>query len=159
NIETILNVSIDDNDPRYVPQVLRDDSLLVRVKKNNNGDWIVPNVRPSAAVTQATPGSGKNGNAIDQNSFTGQGKEAAKAGLFALEKADLFNLLCIPPYKDDSNVDATLVGAAAAYCEKKRAMLLVDPLEAWDTVAEVIAGLPNIGTTSKNSAFFLPRLR
>ncbi|MEK6321036.1 MAG: phage tail sheath C-terminal domain-containing protein [Acidobacteriota bacterium] len=102
---------------------------------------------------------GSDGLKPDQGDFNGSGKETAKAGLFALEKADLFNLLCIPPYKDDGNVDSTLVGAAAAYCEKKRAMLLVDPLAAWDTVAEVIAGLPNIGTTSKNAALFFPRLR
>jgi phage tail sheath protein FI len=159
SIENILNVSIDKTDARYVPRVLNDDSLLVSVKKDNNGAWIVPNVRPSAAETKATAASGAKGTAIDEGSFTGPGKEAAKEGLFALEKADLFNLLCIPPYKDDGNVDATLVGAAAAYCEKKRAMLIVDPLAAWDTVAEVIAGLPNIGTTSKNSAFFFPRLR
>jgi phage tail sheath protein FI len=159
SIENILNVSIDKADSRYVPRVLNDDSLLVRVKKDNNGVWIVPNVRPSAAETKATAASGAKGAAIDEGSFTGQGKEAAKEGLFALEQADLFNLLCIPPYKDDGNVDATLVGAAAAYCEKKRAMLIVDPLATWDTVAEVINGLPNIGTSSKNAAFFFPRLR
>ena len=37
------------------------------------------------------------------------GSEAAKEGLFALENADLFNLLVIPPY-DDGDVDDTLVG-------------------------------------------------
>jgi SAM-dependent methyltransferase len=48
-----------------------------------------------------------------------------------LEKADLFNLLCIPPYKSDGNVDTSLVGSAAQYCEKRRAMLLVDPPSGW----------------------------
>jgi phage tail sheath protein FI len=159
NVENILNVSVDPADARYVPRVLNEDSLLARVKKDNAGSWIVPNARPSAVTTAATANSGKKGAAIDENSFTGTGKAAAKEGLFALEKADLFNLLCIPPYKDDGNIDGTLVGNAAAYCEKKRAMLIVDPLASWDTVAEVIAGLPNIGTTSKNAAFFFPRLR
>ncbi|MGH9856131.1 MAG: phage tail sheath family protein, partial [Blastocatellia bacterium] len=168
NIEKILNVSVDKADSRYVARVLNDDSMLVRVKKNNTGQWMVPNTRPSVVTDKkATADSGSDGAAIDQNDFTGTGKETAKAGLFALEKADLFNLLCIPPYKDDSNIDSDLVGKAAKYCEDRRAMLLVDPKREWDTVAEVIGnptatpptGIGAIGTSSKNAAFFFPRLR
>ncbi len=137
---------------------------MVRVKAGSK----VPNASPKDTEDKdteedkpikATPDSGTNGAAIDQNSFTGPGKATAKEGLFALEKADLFNLLCIPPYKDDGNIDSVLVGHAADYCEKKRAMLIVNPVAAWDTVAEVIAGLPSIGTSSKNAALFFPRLR
>ncbi len=99
---------------------------------------------------------GSNGLPINENTFTGGGD---KSGLFALEKADLFNLLCIPPYQPGGDIDDTLIGAAAAYCEKKRAMLIVDPPAAWNTVQEVIDGLPDIGTSSKNSALFFPRIR
>ena len=102
---------------------------------------------------------GSNGLTLNEISFTGPGTEANKTGLFALEKTDLFNLLCIPPYQHGGEIDDTLIGAAAAYCEKKRAMLIVDPPASWDTVAEVITGLPNIGTSSKNSALFFPRIR
>ncbi len=102
---------------------------------------------------------GSNGQVLNETTFTGPGNETNKTGLFALEKADLFNLLCIPPYQQGGDIDDTLISAAAAYCEKKRAMLIVDPPAAWDTVAEVISGLPNIGTSSKNSALFFPRIR
>ena len=102
---------------------------------------------------------GSNGLVLTEATFTGPGNETNKTGLFALEKADLFNLLCIPPYQHGGEIDDTLIGAAAAYCEKKRAMLIVDPPAAWDTVAEVITGLPNIGTSSKNAALFFPRIR
>ncbi|MBC7812251.1 MAG: hypothetical protein H7175_13935, partial [Burkholderiales bacterium] len=44
-----------------------------------------------------------------------------KTGLYALENADLFNLLVIPPYLAGGNVDAGLIGEAAAYCEARRA--------------------------------------
>ena len=163
-IENILNVSIDPTDARYVPRVLNDDSQLARVKKDS-GLWVVPNVRPNPipAATPVAGVSGADGSAITANEFTGSGKEAAKQGLYALEKADLFNLLCIPPYLANGNVDSVLVTeAAAAYCERRRAMLLVDPLAAWDTVAEVTDatnGLSSLGTTSKNAAVFFPRLR
>ena len=102
---------------------------------------------------------GSNVVAITEATFTGPGSEANKTGLYTLEKADLFNLLCIPPYRQGGDVDDTLIGAAAAYCEKKRAMLIVDPPAAWNTVQEAIDGLPNIGTVSKNSALFFPRIR
>ncbi|HEX2268993.1 MAG TPA: phage tail sheath C-terminal domain-containing protein [Pyrinomonadaceae bacterium] len=102
---------------------------------------------------------GSNGLVLNELSFTGPGNEANKTGLFALEKADLFNLLCIPPYQHGGDIDDTLISAAAAYCEKKRAMLIVDSPAAWNTVQEVIDGLPDIGTSSKNSALFFPRIR
>jgi uncharacterized protein len=110
------------------------------------------------AIADAVPG-GSNGQRLSETTFTGPNTETNKTGLFALEKADLFNLLCIPPYAQGGNIDETLIGTAAAYCEKKRAMLIVDPPAAWDTVAEVIAGLPDIGTSSKNAALFFPRIR
>ena len=102
---------------------------------------------------------GSDGSKLTELNFTGPNTEKNKEGLFALEKADLFNLLCIPPYEQGGDIDDTLIGAAATYCEKKRAMLIVDPPRAWNTVAKAIAGLPNIGTVSKNAALFFPRIR
>jgi phage tail sheath protein FI len=158
--EKIQNVSVDKNSSRYLPLVLKDDSLLVQVKKNPaTGDPIVGNARPAEGKTNATPSTGTKGQAIDQNSFTGVGLDAQKKGLYALENADLFNLLCIPPYLPENNIDIDLIDKATAFCRDKRAMMIIDPLAAWDTVKEVIAGLANIGTPSRNSALFFPRLR
>ncbi len=158
-VENMLNVSVDPADARFVPLVVKDDSQLIQVKKDNLGNWSVPAARPAAGTTKATAASGSDGLAIDQNSFVGGTLEVDKKGLFSLEKADLFNLVCIPPYLANGNVDTALTDQASAYCEKKRAMLIVDPPAAWDTVAEVIAGLPNVSPTSKNAALFFPRLR
>lgn len=100
------------------------------------------------------------GTLLDANSFTGPGKQAEKKGLYALEKADLFNILCIPPYLENGNVDnASLIGTAAAYCEQRRAMLLLDPLKGWDGKARAKAEVSDIGTKSKNAALFFPRLK
>src|SRR5205823_13158852 len=129
--EKFLNVSIDAQSSRHVPRVLEDDSDLVRVKKDNNDVWILPNVRPGEATTAATPASGGDGNDLTEGIFTGAGKEASKQGMFNLAKADLFNLLCIPPYLSSGDVNKTLIDAAAAYCAKRRAMLLIDPPTKW----------------------------
>jgi phage tail sheath protein FI len=97
------------------------------------------------------------GKALTANSFTGPGKEDAKQGLYALRKADLFNILCIPPYKSD-DVEPSLVAEAGAYCERRRAMLLVDPPLAWRDKDAAKAGVADVGTNSKNAALFFPRL-
>jgi uncharacterized protein len=91
--------------------------------------------------------------------FTPSNAATDKKGLYALEDADLFNLLCIPPYDvATGNVETGLVSDAAAYCEKRRAMLLVDPLAEWNDTASVKAGVAGIGTNSKNAALFFPQL-
>jgi len=93
--------------------------------------------------------------------------EALKQGLYALEQVDLFNLLCIPPYRaalDAIDVDPNLVSAAASYCEKRRAMLLVDAPKNWTDKAKAReqfsdANNDAVGTRSRNAALFFPRLR
>lgn len=93
--------------------------------------------------------------------------ETEKKGLFALEQADLFNLLCIPPYHvatDALDIDVNLVSAAAAYCEKRRAMLLVDAPKNWTTKDTAKTDFLNadddkVGTRSRNAALVFPRLR
>lgn len=99
------------------------------------------------------------GIALTQQDFTAPGTESAKQGLYALEQADLFNLLCIPPYLARGDVDSGLVSIGATYCEKRRAMLLVDPLSNWNDKDDAKAGVASIGTTSKNAALFFPRLK
>ena len=64
----------------------------------------------------------------------------------------------IPPY-DDGDVDTTLMDSAASYCERRRAMLIVDPRSDWDAVSDATAGVANVGTSSRNAALFFPRIR
>ncbi|HEX4696970.1 MAG TPA: phage tail sheath subtilisin-like domain-containing protein [Candidatus Udaeobacter sp.] len=100
--------------------------------------------------------------------FTPQNAEADKKGLFALERIyaqeGLFNILCIPPYLDSVDVDVSLVSDASAYCEKRRAMLLVDARSDWKDKATARtkftdANNDNVGTRSRNAALYFPRLR
>jgi hypothetical protein len=106
------------------------------------------------------------GSYLTINDFLPPNGETEKKGMHALEQTDLFNLLCIPPYKAPSealDVDVNLIAAAAAYCEKRRAMLLVDPPKDWTdkTAARNKFSDPDdkVGTRSRNAALFFPRLR
>ena len=103
--------------------------------------------------------NGSDGLPLSVNDFIGVGKQGRKEGLYALDDADLFNLLCIPPYNVNNDVDKSLVTEAAQYCERRRAMLLVDPPSNWGDKEAAKAGVGGIGTNSKNAALFFPRLQ
>lgn len=168
--ELFRNVSVKES-PRMVDKVLSNQSTLVRTT------GALPENRPGK---HADPGPGEDlwgdndpvtntkveendkasdGEVLTKDNFIGEGTAAGKKGLYALEETDLFNLLCIPPYLVSGDVDKDVVTAAASYCEKRRAMLLVDAKAGWTTKDKAKAGIKNeVGTTSKNAALFFPRL-
>ncbi len=167
--------------PRFVTNVLKNQSRLVRVldagsarpdasgSTPGQGKTVWDDNSPATNSTVAAAGEASDGRALTDTEFTGTGLADAKQGLYALEKTDLFNLLVIPPYKASNNdpnttVDAGVMTYAAAYCERRRAMLLVDPLPNWGKTKDVTdafaAGFDSgLGTNSKNAAVFFPRLR
>ena len=104
------------------------------------------------------------GDPLTEDQFDGPGNDVNKLGLYALEQVDLFNILCIPPYRlEDDNVDIDLVAEAASYCERRRAVLLVDAPSDWTSkdIAKARFADPNIdyvGTRSSNAALFFPRV-
>ena len=155
--EEFLNVSVDEDSARYVVRVLEQGSMLVRVAEGRGKR--MPDVRPLVTEDPIKASEGKDGSDLESNEFLGS--EAGKTGIYALEKTDIFNLLCIPPYNDEDNVDYTvIIDDAAAYCEKRRAMLIIDPPSSWSSKDDAKAGIAaGVGTTSKNAAIFFPRLR
>ena len=118
-----------------------------------------------AAVTAALAGV-SDGLALTVADFLPADGQVDKKGLYALENADLFNLLCIPPYSSAAvDVDPNLVAAAAAYCELRRAVLLLDapkeldPRRHGDRKAFTDPDVDYVGTRSANAALFFPRLK
>src|SRR5262249_51426698 len=120
------------------------------------------------SVRVAVAGQGGDGGPIDRTDLTnGTGLENGKRGLFALDKADLFNLLCIPPDKRDGSTDSGTYQDALAYCVRRRAMLIVDSPAAWSSNKDTAAaaardGLPDLGLTgpaARNAALYFPRVR
>ena len=87
------------------------------------------------------------------------GSENDKTGLYALEDADIFNMLCIPNAID---ISLALANTAAVYCKKRRAMLILDPPSAWSTKALAVTGVnavPAQTVKHENAAMYFPRLR
>jgi phage tail sheath protein FI len=172
-IEIHRNVSAAAASPRRVDKVLEAESSLVRTSgalpaarpaaNNPGGDGIVPpggdpfDATNSTAVAAGDQAS--DGKTLTPADFTPQNGETNKHGIFALLQTDLFNLLCLPPFEIDGNMDGGVIAAAATLCEKHRAMLLVDAKSEWSTTALAVSGIAaGVGTTSKNAAIYFPRL-
>ncbi len=123
SVEVFRNVAVAAGHPRLVDKVLAAESKLVRA--------VVPlPATPPAETSWVTAGQpASDGGPLVGNDVLGSPDQ--KQGLFALEKADLFNLLCIPPYRAPAMSTPSVITQAAVYCETRRAMLLVDPPSAW----------------------------
>ena len=84
------------------------------------------------------------------------------ASLPALEKSDLFNLLCIPPLKRrGGDVGKPAWDAAIAYAKSRRAFVIVDPAERWASADDVLnpaTGLTSVVTPDDNAAIYFPRI-
>lgn len=113
----------------------------------------------AADTDKASPGG-----SLGDTDYTGS--EDDKTGLFALNKADLFNLLCIPADARGGDTPDAVYQAAMKYCADRRAMLIVDPKKDWSANKETAAarardGFDDMGLAgveSRNAALFFPRV-
>ena len=169
--EKYLNLSVDPASANYVAVVLAQNSALLAVQQDSTtGDYIVPSVRPAPTLggspltaTKIYLAGGADGSDLTAWDFVGT-DQGSKEGLYALEYAELFNLLCIPPYTNSyRDVDTSVVGMAATYCELRRAFYIIDPPSAWTNLTNALKQFtdPNtdwIGTRSDHAAIYFPRV-
>ncbi|WP_267221353.1 phage tail sheath C-terminal domain-containing protein [Dyella silvae] len=99
------------------------------------------------------------------------GDELLGTGIYALDKVDLFNLLCMPdatqatvgapttPYFHDNDINA-IYAAAMDYCKKRRAFLLLDsPPDVVDVASAINWRTNRLTVHDLNGAVYFPRLR
>ncbi|MDN7179618.1 phage tail sheath subtilisin-like domain-containing protein [Caballeronia sp. SEWSISQ10-4 2] len=164
NIEKFLNLSVDPRSNFFVAKVLANQSALVRLSPDQKmpvlGDDGLPNPLPVPPEATTNLSGGEEGPPPRPEDI--QGDQASKTGLFALEKADIFNMLCIPPPTPGSTLPTAVVTAAVGYCETRRAIMIVDPPTTWIDAKSAVAGATDlqasIGAVSKNAAVFFPRI-
>jgi phage tail sheath protein FI len=141
-MEMFRDVSVARDHPRQVTKVIGDESTLVKV----DGKIAATAARPkaNAAITAANPDPFSDnfphrytavsasdqpgdGSVLQRKDISAPSLEMNKTGMYALLRADLFNLLCIPPHTLSTSVEPELVDDATGFCEKQRAFFLVDP--------------------------------
>jgi phage tail sheath protein FI len=171
-VEKFTNVSTDPLHRRYVTTVLAQQSKLARILPPGTvpASRPDPHLAPPAGVdafddNTASTGfavNGADGADIGDAQVSAAGLQGPKQGLWALEKADLYNLLCIPPYTREVDVAQATWDAAIAYSGIRRAMVIVDSPSTWDEPADVTdgaIGLDTVVTRDPNAAIFFPRIR
>ncbi|XHX79886.1 MAG: phage tail sheath family protein [Stenomitos frigidus ULC029] len=161
DLEIFRNVSVDAGSARYVLKVLEQQSALVKVAA-------APPATTAAPPATTAPIEFQGGiDGLPPDYATYLGNRGVLTGLYALEQADLFNLLCIPPRTldesvADSDAGLNLLRNALAYCEERRAMLLVDPPTTWRKPADAVApqtGVDGLGLRSQNAVIYFPRVK
>ena len=120
--ETFFNVSVTPGSPRFILDVLAEQSQLLRVLGGLPAN--VGATAPSAAATVPVGTPGRDGSNIASADVLGMSGDSS--GIFALTKADIFNLLCLPPVSSTADIDPTVWSEAAKLCADHRAVLLVD---------------------------------
>lgn len=117
-----------------------------------------------SALFQIVPGiPGNDGGTLAVGDYTGS--ELLHTGFFALDKVDLFNLMIIPHDEDiDESEYQQLFGPATAYCNNKRAFLLIDAPASWTDGEKMDADAAKVnalraGIVKDHSAIFYPRVR
>lgn len=111
----------------------------------------------AGAQSASTPGD----DGVVPDATALKGEPDHKTGMYALEDVDLFNILCIPRTADLTGTEPQVViDAALAYCEKKRAFMIVDIPESINTVEEIKDWLDaNSSFRNKNAALYFPRFK
>jgi hypothetical protein len=167
--EKFGSVSASQGDPRFLPLVLERESAYVRVSGT------MPAGRPESTITPVDALTGSDGAPITVKDAIGE--QDPKTGLYALNRADLFNLLCIPPLtRDIQTLPSTYTSArdmaqvywaALTLCVDRRAMLIVDPDPEWalsidQAISNAIDGRNDLNLTgpeSRNAAIYFPCVR
>lgn len=170
--ETFRNVSMDAASPRFVTKVLAEQSALVRVQTLGAAR---PLAQANVGVGNTTGSDGVLAGTVLATTTAAAneviGLASAKTGMYALLKADLFNLLCIPPLvfaretvapafeRIEADVPMPVWTAAATFCNEERALLLIDAPRDW-TVANAPANIAAFSAvTRKSAALYFPRIR
>lgn len=174
-IESFRNLSTDESDPKYFRAVLEESSTLIEFDPAESPPSGTPSAHAEIESPRENPwaddkagtyfsvlAGGQDGSDIDDKDVIG--KEVEKTGLYALEKQDLFNILCIPPLSRKTEVPANVYGEAAKYCDKRRALLIIDPPKDSKTVEsgeQFVDGdtFKAIGNYRKNTATFFPWIK
>ena len=123
-------------------------AVIVRVEKN------------ARLITPKLPSVQK-----DTNEFIGYQEiadprlAASQLGIWAFDKTDLINLLCIPPFAPQTDVDVDTWQAAIKYCKERQVFLIIDPPSNWESVEDVSLGVEKMGLRDENAAIYFPYLQ
>jgi phage tail sheath protein FI len=162
--EVIRNVTLAESARRY-DRVLVNESTLIRATGT-----LRANTDATTLDLTSTVAGGRDSAALGTGNYLSD--IDTKKGIQALEKTDIFNILCIPPDVRTSDgwgvTDPLVWSGALDYAVTRRAMLVVDPLPArpaqtvaQQVITETDSFLVSVnlsGTRTRNAVTYFPRV-
>ena len=132
--------------------------LALALALNIDGDSLV-NVQKYSLGAGATRAAQESARAGAEGNLPGaseiQGDILEKTGIYALEDADIFNILCIPLTADLTETSAlAVISEAVRYCETKRAFMIVDPPRSASTVSDAKGWMEKLPQSSHAAHYF-----
>ena len=157
--EIYRRVSVAPGSARFIGDVLLESSL-VRVQ------GAVPAQRPDRSAggpggvavgyTLSNPDGDDGAPLTDYDVI---GSHARRTGLFALEGAERFDLLCIPSLGREQDVGLSTLLVAARICRERCALLILDPPSSWTSAPAALAALRAWPFRSDCAVMYYPRIQ
>ena len=164
-----VTVANSKNNPNRLDLTLEHESNYIRVSGDLPTSFTPPTAKDAKGniipAISANASGGKDSEPLSEAEDY-LGDELTRTGLYALEKVDIFNLLCVPPDEANGDLPDGMMSDCAEFCSKNRAMYIVDPPTSWRDSAE--QGMyTNIqptdlginGDIGRYSAVYFPRVK
>ncbi len=150
-VESFENLSMNETDPRFPPNIINDRSQFIRVSATN----------AASAPLEGTKGlnektTGNDGTVLEPSSADFNAEMLTRFGVGSItDRIDLFNIVCVPGL-----TDATTIATLQDHCRKRRAFLLVDSAPNETVTNMGTNGTTNLtGSDALNSALYYPWAR
>lgn len=146
-VESFENMSVVPTDSRYVEAIVNHESALITVA------LIDKKTQPADVIATQILKDGRDGDVLSPQdaAFNTQLVELVAKEDGLLDRVDLFNILCVP-----GEADVPTIQSLQAFCQKRRAMLIVDCKDSdkFDGLLNGPIGLA--GDASINATFYFP---
>lgn len=134
-------------------------SSIVRVEHPYPSERPQPTTRGDSRFDLAWVFHGRDGtDGTELTDYDLIGSRTRATGLFALQQAEHFDVLYLPPRGKGIDPGPAAVLAAELYCRKRGAMLVVDPPADASTTSELLTAVSNYGYASPNIICYFPRV-
>jgi hypothetical protein len=156
--EIFHRLSVTQTDERYFPTAIAR-SALIRLVGEMPARRPDRTLDPASGLATAYVNSNSDGDdGAPLTDYDLIGSSLEHTGVFALQQADYFNFLCIPPLSRDRDVGPSALLVAARYCKERRALLIVDPPSMWQTADDALNGLRDWNLSNENALMYFPRV-
>jgi phage tail sheath protein FI len=159
-LESYSGLSVTTTDSLYVVTVIDNDSNYITFIPPGSTVPVAPTATPSPMTAAVSLSGGADGSVLtpaSDGNFEVAMLSNATAGVYLLDRVDIFNILCVP-----AETDGPTIQDLQEYCWKKRAFYIVDSWQL-STTSKLQQTGP-VGSTSGsitgqysiNSAFYFP---